>query len=148
MCIFADDNTLYATSKNLPEVLASLKLDVGIILDWFETNLMVANPAKFKLMFLRLNQTHNLCLEVSNKIIPSSNTVKLLGVDIDSKLKFDSHVKTMCAKTIRKVSAFSRVANFITFEQAKLLYSSFIMSNFGYCPLIWMLCGGKLPRKR
>ena len=121
VCNFADDNTLYTTSKNLPEVLAYLELDVGITLDWFETNLMVANPAKFKLMLFGLNQTHKLCLEVNTKIIPSSDTVKLLGVDIDSKLKFDSHVKTMCARTSRKVSAFSRVAKFITFEQAKLL---------------------------
>ena len=120
--------------KNLPEVLASLELDVGITLDLLETNLMVANPAKFKLMFLGLNQTHKLCLEVNNKIIPSSDTVKLLGVDIDSELKFDRHVKIMCAKTSRKVSAFSRVANFITFEKGKLLYNSFIMSNFGHCP--------------
>ena len=141
VCNFADDNTLYATSKNLSEVLASLELDLGITLDWFETNLMVANPAKFKLMFLGLNQKHKLCLEINDKIIPPSDTVKLLGIDIDSKLKFDSHVKTMCAKASRKVSAFSRVANFITFEQAKLLYNSFIMSNFGYCPLIWMFCG-------
>ena len=117
MCNFADDNTLYATSKNLPEALASLEFDVGITLDWFETNLMVANPAKFNLMFLGLNQTHKLCLEVNNKIISSSDTVKFLGIDIDSKLKFDSHVRTMCAKTSRKVSAFSRVANFITFEK-------------------------------
>ena len=98
---------------------------MGITLDWFETNLMVANPAKVKIVFLGLNQTHKLYLEVSNKIIPSSDTVKLLGVDIDSKLKFDSHVKTMCAKTSRKVSGFSRVANFIGFEQANLLYNSF-----------------------
>ena len=68
VCNFADDNTLYATSKNLSEVLASLELDVGITLDWFETNLMVANPAKFKLMFLGLNQKHKLCLEINDKI--------------------------------------------------------------------------------
>ena len=87
------------------------------------------------------HRCYKLCLEINNQIIPSSDTVKLLGTDINSKLKFDSHVKTMCAKANRKVSAFSMVANFITFEQAKLLYNSFIMSNFGYCPLIWMFCG-------
>ena len=140
VCNFTDDNTLYATSKHLCEVLASLELDVGITLDWLETNFVVANPSKFKLMFLGLYQTHKLCLEINNQIIPSSDSVKLLGIDIDSKLKFDSRVKTMCAKANRKVSAFSMVANFIAFEQAKLLCKSFIMSNFGYCPLIWMFC--------
>ena len=93
-------------------------------------------------MFLGSHQPHKLCLEINNQIVPSSDTVKLLGIDIDSKLSFDNHVKkAVCAKASRKVNAFSRVANFITFEQAKLLYNSFIMSNFGYCPLIWMFCG-------
>ena len=140
VCNFADDNTLYATSKPLHEVLASLELDVGITLDWFETNFMVANPSKFQIMFLGLHQPHKLWLEINNQIVPSSDTVKLLGIDIDSKLSFDNHVKAVCAKASRRVSAFSRVANFITLEQAKLLYNSFIMSNFGYCPLIWMFC--------
>ena len=27
-------------------------------IDWFETNFMVANPSKFKIMFLGLHQTH------------------------------------------------------------------------------------------
>ena len=103
---------------------------MGITSDWFETNFMVANPSKFKIMFLGLHQTHKLCLETNKQIIPLSDTVELLGIGHDSKLKFDSDVKTMCAQTNRKVSAFSRVGNFITFEQAKLLYSSFIMSGF------------------
>ena len=102
---------------------------------------MVANPSKFQIIFLGLHQPHKVFLEINNQIVPSSDTVKLLGIDIDSKLSFDNYVKAVCAKASRKVSAFSRVASFITFEQAKLLYNSFIMSNFGYCPLIWMFCG-------
>ena len=73
VCNFADDNTLYATSKQLHEVLASLELDVGITLDWFETNFMVANPFKFQIMFLGLHQPHKLCLEINNQIVPSSD---------------------------------------------------------------------------
>ena len=97
VCNFTDNNTLYATSKQLHEVLASLELDVGITLDWFETNFMVANPSKFQIMFLGLHQPHKLCLEINNQIVPSSDTVKLLGIDIDSKLSFDNHVKAVCA---------------------------------------------------
>ena len=90
VCNFADDNTLYATSKQL-----------------HETNFMVANPSKFQIMFLGLHQPHKLCLEINNQIVPSSDTVKLLGIDIDSKLlSFDNHAKAVCAKASRKVSAF------------------------------------------
>ena len=40
-----------------------------------------------------------------------------------------------------KVSAFSRVAPYIDEKKGKILYQTFIMSNFNYCPLIWMFCG-------
>ena len=68
----------------------------------FETNFMVGNLSKFQIMFLGLHQTHKLCLEINNQIVPSSDTIKFFGTDIDSKLMFDSHVKTMCAKASRK----------------------------------------------
>ena len=101
---------------------------------------MVTNLSKFQIIFLGLRQPHKLCLEINNQVVPSSDTVKLLGIDIDSKLSFDNHVKAVCVNASRKVSVFSRVASFITFEQAKLPYNSFITANFGYCPLIWMFC--------
>ena len=41
----------------------------------------------------------------------------------------------------RSVSAFSRVARYLQQPQKRLLYNSFVMSIFKYCPLIWMFCG-------
>ena len=41
------------------------------------------------------------------------------------------------------MSALSRLANFLSLEQRKLLIKSFIESQFGYCPLTWMFCGRK-----
>ena len=36
---------------------------------------------------------------------------------------------------------FSPVANFLYYEKGKILYTTFVMSNFNYCPLIWMYHG-------
>ena len=67
--------------------------------------------------------------------------VKLLGINVDDELKFDKHVKTVCQNVSRKISAFSRLAPYIDEKKGKFLYHTFIMSNFNYCPLIWMFCG-------
>ena len=43
-----------------------------------------------------------------------------------------------------KVKAFSRIARNLDYQKASLLYNSFIvfiLTNFNYCPLIWMFCG-------
>ena len=141
ICDFADDNTLFACDQKIERVISSLEIDIRSTLEWFESNMMVANPSKFQLMFMGLNQDNKLCLEINEKIIPSTNQVKLLGITIDAKLKFDTHVESLCVKANRSVSAFSRVARYLQQPQKRLLYNSFVMSNFKYCPLIWMFCG-------
>ena len=40
-----------------------------------------------------------------------------------------------------KASAFSRVAEYLDQDKRLILYNTFIMSDFNYCPLIWMFCG-------
>ena len=70
-----------------------------------------------------------------------TRSVKLLGINVDDELKFDKNVKTMCQNVSRKISAFSRVAPVIDEKKGEILYHTFIMSNFNYCPLIWVFCG-------
>ena len=46
----------------------------------------------------------------------------------------------MCKAATQKSKALFIVRDFLSFEQAKILVTSYIMSNFSYCPLIWMFC--------
>ena len=71
----------------------------------------------------------------------SSTSVLLLGIEIDWKLNFNNHVLSLCSKAYTKVNAFCRLRSHLNAEQKLLLYNSFIMSTFNYCPIIWMFCG-------
>ena len=141
ICNFADDNTLYASGANIGDVATCLKVDIENVLKWFDWNQMVANPEKFQVMFLGLPKSANICIEIDDLVLVPKDNVKLLGITIDSELKFTDHVKSLCTKTSRKVTAFSRVAKLLDFKKARLLYNAFIMSSLSYCPLIWMFCG-------
>ena len=90
---------------------------------------MVANPEKFQVMFLGLPKIANICIEIDDLVLVPNDSVKLLGITIDSELKFTDHVKSLCAKTSRKVTAFSRVAKLLDFKKARLLYNAFILSS-------------------
>ena len=103
-------------------------------------NGMCANPAKFQIMFLGLNINNSLCLNIDGQRVKHSEHGKLLGVQIDNKLHFGKHVKELCQKISRKLCAFSRIRPFLNREKAKILLKSIVMSNFSYCPLIWMFC--------
>ena len=101
---FADNNTVYSCGTSISEITISL----GNELNWLYANGRVANPGKFQLVVLELNEKHKLCLNIVDVKISSTENFKLLGIEIDNQRLFNKHVKALCDKTDRKVSAFRR----------------------------------------
>ena len=71
--------------------------------------------------------------------IMSEEKVKLLGIHIDNRLNFDYHISQLCKKAGKKLHALTRVFKYMDISQRKLTANAFIMSQFLYLPLIWML---------
>ena len=54
---------------------------------------MIVNPEKFQAMLPeKRNENNQSCLKINNQTIKTTNYVKLLGINIDSKLNFDSYL--------------------------------------------------------
>ena len=56
-----------------------------------------------------------------NFIFNNSNEEKILGITIDNKLTFKSHIKILCRKAAEKMKALSRL---------RLIFNSLIKSQF------------------
>ena len=56
ICNFADDNTVYSCEITIEQVALKLEHDIPRVLNWLKYNSMVANPAKFQVMFLGIKQ--------------------------------------------------------------------------------------------
>ena len=113
ICNFADDNTICSCGIDLHEIGTNLESDLSRLLEWFTINGMVANPKKFQVMFLRLKGRRRLRLNINDNKLSATDPVKLLGIEVDNKLKFNKHVKTLCSKVTKKISAFSRLKMYI-----------------------------------
>ena len=48
-----------------------------------------------------------------------SKNEKLLGLTLERNLNFDDHVFTLCKKVGRKLSALSRISNYMSFQKIK-----------------------------
>ena len=139
---YADDNSMSKSSHNLREVLDCLQHDGDIAIQWFSDNGMQANPGKFHFMIMSPVDIPTQELVLNNStIITSENLVKVLGVMIDNKLTFSKHVSMCCTKAARQLNALSRICRYLDTSARKLIYSSFILSCFSYCPLVWHFCG-------
>ena len=60
-----------------------------------------------------------------------------LRICIDDTLTFDSHISDLCLKVSRQISALQRLTGLLDYPSRTAIYSSFISSNFKYCPLVW-----------
>ena len=76
LCNFTDDNSLHRCAKTLEEVLEALDIDTKIISYWYEINSLVANPAKFQMLFPG-SKNVNLALKIGSFELKSSDQVKL-----------------------------------------------------------------------
>ena len=78
----------------------------------------------------------NVCLENSKKEV-------VLGITIDNKLTFDSHIKSISRKAGQKLNALSRTPTYLEANEKELLLRSMVKSQFSYCPLVWIFCSAR-----
>ena len=76
--------------------------------------------------------------------VTSESMVKLLGIHIDNRLNFDYHVSQLCKKASKKLHALARIFKYVETSKRKILVNAFIISQFSYCPLIWMFHNRKM----
>lgn len=133
---YADDNTPYTTANTNESVIHNLESDSVLLFTWLSSNALKANPDKSHLL---LNSTdYNLFAMIDSHKITNSEHVKLLGITIDNGLSFNQHVTKLCKKATQKLHALSRVCGHMDIKQRRTIMKSFILSQFGYCPLVWL----------
>ena len=61
-----------------------------------------------------------------------------MGIHIDNRLNFDMLVRYVRKPASKKLHALTRIFKYVGTSNRRALVNSFIISQFSYCPLIWM----------
>ena len=78
---------------------------------------------------------------IASTEINCEDNVTLLGDNIAYLSKFDYHVSDICKKKLQdRWQSLKRIGNFLTKQGRMIIYNSFILSNFNYCPIVWNFC--------
>ena len=139
---YADNNTPYTSDISLNLVLEKLESSTHDLFRWFKENQMQANPDKCHLLVTTNELTS---VNIKGFQITNSNKEKLLGIKFDSTLSFENHVSSFCKNASQKLHALlTRIVNYMNLSKRKALMKTFVISQFNYCPLVWMFHSRKL----
>ena len=145
---YADDNTISRHGESFEIMKSLLENATESALSWFKENEMQANPSKFQAFILgNYSRENATSFKIDGSNITPSKSVNLLGIEIDDKLTFSNHISNICAKAGRQLSALRRLSKLLDTKTKLIIFNSFILSNFNYCPLVWHHCSIENVRK-
>ena len=146
VCDFADDTTFHACDNDLNNLIKRLEHDAFLAIEWFETNNMKLDKDECQVL-LSGHKYENVWVKMEDEQIWESAKQKLLGIEIGRNLNFDDHVLSLCKKAGRKLAVLATLSKFMSFKLKRFLKKTFVESQFGYCPLIWMFHSKKVNSK-
>ena len=70
-----------------------------------------------------------LSLKIGEEVITESKEEKLLGVIIDKRRTFKSHVAARCKKTNQKLHALTRISNYVDRDILRQIMKALLLSK-------------------
>ncbi|KAK9876686.1 hypothetical protein WA026_014065 [Henosepilachna vigintioctopunctata] len=144
--LFADDTIIYITSSE-SNIIDKLQEDIDRLVIWLNSNKLKLNVQKTKAMILGkrnitekiLGDLDRINLKINNDKIEIIETIKYLGIIVDSKLKFENHREYVCRKISQKLGVLYRCSKYLTCWARKTVYNIIILPHYLFASTILYL---------
>ena len=146
--MLADDRTLYTSGKDM-QIRSNMQDSLDQVSSWCDNNHMVSSPIKTKSMTIANRQKRQLSplpleLVLNGAEIDQVSEHRFLGITIDSKLRWDSHINNVCKTVSRRVFLLSKLRYFVDIDTRKLFFNAHIKPHIDYASVVWDGCSDVL----
>lgn len=139
--LFADDTNLCIASypSDLPENILKLESDLQGICEWLTENRVELNEDKTKLMVFTGKSYNTDLIEVrlKGKIISHVDSLKILGLNIDNKLTWNSHITQTLKSCYSSLSMIYPLRLLLSEESRTTLVNAYVLSKLNYASVVW-----------
>ena len=135
---FADDTTVLFSCSNFDLLKSTLETEGNKVIEWLIANKLLINLTKTQSMMFTFRRNRPLLsINLNDNVISEQDIVTFLGVVIDNKLNWKSHISHICSKVSKSIAIIRLLKFIFPKEVLKMLYMSLIYSYLNYCNLIW-----------
>ena len=129
--MYADDTHLTYAGDCVDNLQLYLNLDVENVHNWLRANKVTLNVTKTKFMLIgsrqRLNTlTDSPTITINDNQVSQATTAKSLGVTIDNKLDWSSHIDKLTRKVAPGIGAIKRIRHLVPQAILRLIYQALI----------------------
>ena len=136
---FVDDlNLLEIRTPNLNP--SSMQQDLNDLDNWSRTSHMKLHPKKCQVMHIQFRKTPYPTppLTIDNTELQQVVVMKILGVLLQSDLRWNSHVDSICSKSSRRLCLLRKLKHFhVSIDDLVTVYVSYIRPVLEYCAPVW-----------
>jgi len=138
--LFADDTNLFFKGKSFTDIYELINSELSKIYEWILCNKLSLNIAKTNFMIFkprnkRINVDNNLV--INGQAISLVDTVKFLGVHLDSSISWHNHLSYIKTKISKGLGIINKTKRLFNQKTLITLYYSFIYPYLTYCIEIW-----------
>lgn len=136
--MFADDLKLYLAVSSDADAMA-LQQDINSVAQWSDTNRLPFNTCKCQVItFSRSRSPLYATYHLLDVPLVRVDEIRDLGLTLDSKLDFRTHMTYTCKKASKMLGFIMRVASqFSDIQVAKVLYNSYVRSILEFGAIVW-----------
>ena len=133
---YADDMQLYCVIDNIEHVNI-IESCISNIQKWMNNNFLKLNPEKTELIIIgKKNAIKHLPvvnINAEGKLITSTQTLKSLGVILNSTLTMEEFVSQKCQSAGMYLRRLSKVRKCLSFNATHTLLNAFVLGRIDYC---------------
>ena len=114
--------------------------DLNHLVNWLNANKISLNVKKTEMVIFKSNQKKfegDLKIKLCGKRLYPTESVKYLGVKIDTTLSWQYHVNDLSIKLNRANALLFKMRKYVSFKILKSIYFAIFDSHLSYCCLVW-----------
>lgn len=135
--LFADDLKYAKVIRNADDCL-DLQRNIDKFCNWCSSHDLQLNVKKCQFVrFSRKKEMIDYPYSINGEVLREDSVVKDLGIYVDNKLRFDTHMKNTCSKAMSTLGFVKRHSSSFEADTVKLLYMTLVRPILEYNTPVW-----------
>ncbi len=139
---YADDMQIYIHCDNNENAIRRGIVDmqncIADVCTWMGRNALKINEDKTEfIVFNSTTNTPSVSLHVGVNTVNSSDSIKVLGITLDSKMTLETQISNTCRASYMQMRKINSIRRYLSLSAVKSLVQSTLIVRLDYCNIIY-----------